>query len=152
MMNSDKKVISIRRRDIMRDAHQVAKVIVNNVGNYQIAMSFALKFVYAYRADQKAAHDARRAGKRYVRKYVRDVVKSAFRHFEPKMVAGVPVWAIYKDFPSYAAGDIVWFTTETKKVSETEKAVQIEFTTENPQMHGLVDSHITWVAKSIMAA
>ncbi|WP_304057698.1 hypothetical protein [Levilactobacillus namurensis] len=151
-MRSKAEKLSRRRSRIMKDAHIIAKKIVNNAGSYQVALSFALKFVYAFRADRKAARVAKANGKQYRLKFDGMIYDEATRYFEPKMVAGVPAWAIRKDFMHASAHDIIWFTTATKQVAETEKAVQIEFTTANPKEHGYIDHHTTWVAKSIMAA
>lgn len=141
--------LSRRRSHIMHDAHMVAKFIVNAVGDYQIAMSLALKFVYKFRAEKKAAKDAHDAVKLT---QLGEIWTAAPRAFEPEFVAGVPAWAIKKDFSQAGAQDVLFFTVETKIVKKTEKAVQVEFSTKNPKEHGFIDHPTTWVAKSIMAA
>lgn len=140
--------ISRRQSKLMRDAHKVAKVIVNLVGNYSIAMSFALKFVNAYNKnvkELKANHDA-------VKLFEMKRVEAAARdEFMPESVAGVPAWAIKKDFLNASATDILFFTVDSKVIKETEKAVQINFDTKNPK-EDIIDHHQTWVAKSILVA
>lgn len=144
MMDVEKKAarnakrVSRRRRSIMISAHNVADMINNLVGDYQIAMSIALKFVYAYRNS-----DTREYG---------DVESAAYHEFMPESVAGVPAWAIKHDFVASSADDILFYTTNSTITKETEKAIQIEFETVNPDEDGYVDHHTTWVAKSIMAA
>ena len=139
---------SRRQSKLMKDAHKVAKVIVEIVGNYSIAMSFALKFVNKYNKHVKELKAAKNATKLFE---LKSVVSAAYDEFTPKSIAGVPAWAIKEDFSNAGAKDILFFTIKSKVVSETEKAVQISFDTKNPK-EDIIDHHKTWVAKSILAA
>lgn len=140
--------ISRRRSKIMKDAHRIAKLIVANVGDYMVAMKLALKLVYTYKALYKEVRDR---GDVFEIQVFPSLDLYARRQFEPTSIAGVPAWAIKKDFMRASVQDILFFTIETKVIKETEKAVQIEFTTKNP-LEPRNDHHKTWVAKSIMAA
>ncbi|CAJ1188668.1 hypothetical protein FD33_GL000003 [Companilactobacillus paralimentarius DSM 13238 = JCM 10415] len=133
---------------LMKDAHKVAKIIVSSVGNYSIALGFALKFVNKYDKNVKALRAAKDAVKLFKLKRVTD---AAYDEFMPKSVAGVPAWAIKKDFSRAGAKDILFFTIKSEIISETEKTVQISFDTKNPK-EDIIDHHKTWVAKSILAA
>lgn len=132
----------------MKDAHKVAKVIVDLVGNYSIALSFALKFVNKYNKNVKALRAAKDSVKLFE---LKSVTAAAYDEFMPKSVAGVPAWAIEKDFSNAGAKDILFFTIKSEVTSETEKAVQISFDTKNPK-ENFIDHHKTWVAKSILVA
>lgn len=142
MMSEEKKAarkakhLSFKRRMRMVSAHNVAKLIVTMVGDYQIAMSIALKFVYKCEKEGNVLH-------------VKDAARQAF---VPKSVAGVPAWAIKKDFGRASADDILFFTVNFETIKETEKAIQISFDTKNPHENGYVDHHKAWVAKSILVA
>lgn len=140
--------IGRRQSKLMKDAHKVAKEIVNLVGNYSIAMSFALKFVNAYNkkvAELRAANDT-------VKLFEMKRLEVAARdEFTPKSVASVPAWAIRNDFSKAGASDILFFTINTEVLQETEKAIQISFDTKNPK-EDIIDHHKTWVAKSILVA
>jgi len=50
LTKSELKSYRFRRHQskLMKDAHKVAKVIVSSVGDYSIALGFALKFVNKY--------------------------------------------------------------------------------------------------------
>ncbi|CAA66753.1 hypothetical protein phig1ep12 [Lactobacillus phage phig1e] len=148
-MMSKQDRINRRRRNIMKDAHRIAKLIVSNVGDYMVAMKLALKTVYAYKAMRKEVSSRGNAVEMHTLPLLDGYAR---QQFEPEFVAGIPAWAIKKDFMSSSAQDILYFTIDTKVVKETEKAVEIEFATKNPKEHGYVDHHHTWVAKSIMAA
>lgn len=144
------KTYRIRRRQskLMKDAHKVAKVIVSIVGNYSIALSFALKFVNQYNKNVKEL----RAAKDNVKLFeLKSVVDAAYDEFTPESVAGVPTWAIKKDFSRAGAKDVLFFTIKSEVINETEKAVQISFDTKNPK-EDIIDNHKTWVAKSILVA
>lgn len=144
MMDVEKKAarnakrINACRRSIMISAHTIADMISNLVGDYQIAMSIALKFVYACRKSGKSGDRA--------------IELAAYNAFMPESVAGVPAWAIKHDFVPSSADDILFYTINSEITKETEKAVQVDFETVNPDEDGYVDHHTTWVAKSIMAA
>lgn len=130
------KRLSFKRRTTMISAHNVAKLIVTMVGDYQIAMSIALKFVYKCKKEGNILH----------------ATDEARKAFTPKSVAGVPAWAIRKDFGHASADDILFFTINFETIKETDKAVQISFDTKNPHENGYVDHHKAWVAKSILVA
>jgi len=139
--------LRIHRRNTMRDAHRVAKLIANLVGDYQIALSIALKFVYQYNAERKAVAATKDTVKIYTFKSLDSAAKAAF---EPKHVANVPAWAIKKDFLPSSAFDILFYTINFETIKETEKAFQLKIYTKNPVENGYIDHHTTWVAKSIM--
>lgn len=136
----------IKRRNIMQDAHVVAKMIANLAGDYQVAMSFALKFVYAYRANRAAV---KATGDKMAMYCFKSLVSAAREEFTPESVNGVPAWAIKKDFIGASADDILFYTISFEVLQETDKAYQVKFDTVNPDESGYVDHHTTWVAKSI---
>jgi len=136
----------VQRKHIMQDAHIVAKMIANLCGNYQVAMSFALKFVYAYRAKRAAV---KATGDKVAMYSFKSLEAAAYEEFTPESVNGVPTWAIRKDFSRCSADDILFYTIGFEVIKETEKAVQVKFDTVNPDENGYVDHHTTWVAKSI---
>lgn len=150
LTKSELKSYRFRRRQskLMKDAHKVAKVIVSSVGDYSIALGFALKFVNKYNKNVEALRAAKDTVKLFE---LKRVVPAAFDEFEPESVAGVPAWAIKKDFSRAGAQDILFFTIKSEVIGETEKAVQISFDTKNPK-EDIIDHHKTWVAKSILAA
>lgn len=137
------------KKRLMKNAHKVAKEIVSIVGNYSIALSFALKFVYKYNKIVKKL-----IAEKGISGYFYPAIEVAARNeFKPESVAGVPTWAIEKDHVGMRASikDILFFTIETKVIKETEKAIQIVFYTKNPK-ENFVDQHKMWVAKSILVA
>lgn len=141
--------LSVRRSALMQDAHKVAKLIANLVGNYSIALSFALKFVNAYNKEideARATKDMIKLGS------MKQLEGAALDEFAPKSVAGVPAWALKKDFSKTGTTDILFFTIKAETIQETEKAVQISFDTKNPHENGFIDHHKAWVAKSILVA
>lgn len=135
------------KKRLMKNAHKIAKEIVNLVGDYSIAMSFALKFVYKYNKIVKKL-----IAEKGISGYFYPAIETAARNeFKPESVAGVPAWAIEKDFSGASVQDILFFTIDSQIIKETEKAVQISFDTKNPK-ENFIDHHKTWVAKSILAA
>lgn len=135
------------KKRLMKNAHKVAKEIVSLVGNYSIALSFALKFVYKYNKIVKKL-----IAEKGISGYFYPAIKVAARNeFKPESVAGVPAWAIEKDFSRASVQDILFFTIDSQIIKETEKAIQINFDTKNPK-ENFIDHHQTWVAKSILVA
>lgn len=96
---------SRRQSKLMKDAHKVAKIIVSSVGDYSIALGFALKFVNKYDKNVKALRAAKDTVKLFELKRVTD---AAYDEFMPESVAGVPAWAIKKDFSRAGAKDILF--------------------------------------------
>lgn len=132
-----------RAQRVMKNAHTVAHEIVRFVGDYQIALSIALKISYKYDNAQSESKNKRAAWRK-----VGSVVSFAYHELTPDYVAGVPTWAIKNDFASTYAGNILHDTFKTEITEETEKAVKIVFYLAD--QFGKYAHVGTWVAKSIM--
>lgn len=135
------------KKEVMVNAHRVAKMIVDGTGDYQIALSFGLKIAWKY---AKTLSNLEKKHDRVGLFELKSIEGFAKDELEPEFVAGVPAWAIKKDFLKCSVEDILFRTISTKVIKETAKAVQIEFVVKDE--NGFDDQHKTWVAKSIMAA
>lgn len=132
----------IIRKNIMKAAHRYAKQYIALVGNYAIALKIALKLVWKYRKMKQAGEikDAWLASHE---------AAFIYREMKPEYVAGVPAWAIEKDLYRSDASRVLFYTEKTEVVKETEKALQIQFQTYEPEDEYRTTRTI-WVAKSIM--
>lgn len=137
--------ISRRQSKLMKDAHKVAKIIVNSVGDYSIALGLALKFVNNYNKNIKALRAEKKIGNTF---YPRLEV-AAYEEFKPDSIVGIPAWAIEKDFSKSGAKDVLFFTVEVEVIEETEKAFRVSFETKNPK-ENFSDHSKAWIAKSIL--
>ena len=130
------------KRNMMRYAHQIAKRIVEKVGDYQIALSLALKEVW---------RQIKLYNKKRFTKY--SLQTAADRLTQPQMsgygkqadVYGVPAWIIRKNLNQSEAYAVMNETNSMSVVRETEKAQLVEFTTN----HGNVTM---WTPKSVLVA
>lgn len=129
-----------RMKRIMKSAHRVAKDLVARTGSYQIALSFALKAVYAYR---KLTEEERiQQGAWNVETYARIM-------YAPTQVASVPAWFIKEKLHTLSE-EVLFHLTKTTQLKETEKAIHVQFDTDNGR--GYTDSFKLWAPKSILVA
>lgn len=126
----------MKKTVMMRTAHRLARVIVAKTGNYQIALSFALKYVW------KRA----KAGKKvFGRNAMYFAIENLTTSPAPKNVFGVPAWIIEKNLSQDEAYAVLNETNSTAVVRETEKAELVKFDTE----YGYVQM---WTPKSVLVA
>ena len=126
------------KRNMMRYAHQLANLLVKETGDYQIALSFALKEVWR----QVKLYDKKR--------FTKNSIMSAYvRLRHPRRnnqnVFGVPAWIIRKNLTNEEAYAVLNECDSMKVVRETEKAQLVEFSTN----YGLVKM---WTPKSVLVA
>lgn len=127
------------KRNIMKAAHAIAQEIVDEVGDYQIALSIALKEVWR----QVKLYDKKRFGDVAV-------LTAAQRLVTPKRdhnanVYGVPAWIIMKNLRQDEADAVIGHTASISIVRETEKAQLIRFDTD----FGHIEM---WTPKSVLVA
>ncbi|WP_434716693.1 hypothetical protein [Lacticaseibacillus paracasei] len=127
------------KRNMMKAAHAIAKEIVEEVGDYQIALSIALKEVW-------------RQVKLYGKKRFGDVavLTASQRLVTPKQdrnanIYGVPAWIIKKNLSQDEASAVLSRTAGISIVRETEKAQLVRFDTD----FGNVEM---WTPKSVLVA
>lgn len=127
------------KRNMMKAAHAIAKEIVEEVGDYQIALSIALKEVW-------------RQVKLYGKKRFGDVavLTASQRLVTPKQdrnanIYGVPAWIIKKNLSQDEASAVLSRTAGISSVRETEKAQLVRFDTD----FGNVEM---WTPKSVLVA
>lgn len=122
------------RKNLMKKAHEVAKKINSKVGNYQIALSLALKDLWKIK---KTYH------KKVLNVYtVESAVKFLTGKSTPKNTFGVPQWFINKNLPLEEQAALAEaYGAFTKR--ETAKAELINFDTP----YGYIN---VWVPKSIL--
>lgn len=141
---------------VMKASHQVAKYLVSRTGNYEIALSFAMKAVWSVAKRVEASNERRVAKgnsslvktpnvKLYFAKAMSAVRKSAAYDF----IFGVPTWIIREN--EVESGLIINWAVSAETVKETEKAVQITFNVDRPKDH-YESTRTIWVPKSVMAA
>lgn len=124
---------------MMRYAHQLAKLLVEQTGNYQIALSFALKEVWR----QVKLYDKKRFTKNSIMSaYVRLIQP---RRNSSQNIFGVPAWIINKNLTNEEAYAVLNECDSMKVVRETEKAQLVEFSTN----YGRVKM---WTPKSVLVA
>lgn len=127
------------KRNMMKYAHQLAKLLVEETGDYQIALSFALKEVWR----QVKLYDKKR--------FTKNSIMSAYvrlrhpRRNNNQNVFGIPTWIIRKNLTNEEAYAVLNECDSMKVVRETEKAQLVEFSTN----YGLVKM---WTPKSVLVA
>ena len=131
----------MKKQHIFKTAHKIAKGIVKEVGNYQIALQIALKEVYR----QIKLYDKKRFGNEAVESAIyRLGTAQEIKDFDKeseKYVYGIAKWFYNKEFTNAQAQMLIYLEDE-KIVKETEKAYKIAFFTE----YGLFEK---WIPKSI---
>lgn len=122
----------------MRSAHKIAKEIVDECGDYQIALSFALKEVWR----QVKTYDKKRFGDVAI-------MSAAFKLMTPKQdknrnYFGVPDWILSENLNNeeYSA---MQYATSMSVERETLKAELVSFDTDFGNI-------TTWVPKSVLVA
>lgn len=127
------------KHNMMKAAHSIARESVDEVGDYQIALSIALKEVW-------------RQAKLYGKKRFGDVavLTASQRLVTPKEdrnanIYGVPTWIIKKNLSQDEASAVLSRTAGMSIVRETEKAQLVRFDTD----FGNVEM---WTPKSVLVA
>ncbi|MEK0384972.1 hypothetical protein [Lacticaseibacillus paracasei] len=127
------------KHNMMKAAHAIAREIVNEVGDYQIALSIALKEVW-------------RQAKMYGKKRFGDVsVLTASQRLvtlkkdRNANIYGVPAWIIKKNLSQDEVSAVLTCTAGISIVRETEKAQLVRFDTD----FGKIEM---WTPKSVLVA
>jgi|SRR5690625_413077 len=130
------------KRNMMRYAHEIAKRIVEDVEDYQIALSLALKEIWR----QVKLYDKKRFTK-YSLQTAADRITQPQMAFKEKEtdIFGVPAWIIRKNLDSNQAYAVLNEANRMKTVRETEKAKLVEFDTN----YGKITM---WTPKSVLVA
>lgn len=130
------------KRNMMKYAHQLAKLLVEDTKNYQIALSMALKEIWR----QVKLYDKKR--------FTKYSIATAYdRLTQPQMsgktaevdVFGVPAWIIRKNLSNDEAYAVLNECDAMAVVRETEKAKLVKFSTN----YGNVEM---WTPKSVLVA
>ena len=128
------------KKHIFTTAHKIAKGIVKEVGNYQIALQMALKEVYR----QVKMYDKKRFGKEAISSAIYRLGTSnelkAFDRESENYRYGVAKWFFDKEFTTKQRQMLIKIEDEIV-VKKTEKAYKIAFFTE----YGLFEK---WIPKS----
>ena len=129
------------KKHIFTTAHKIAKGIVKEVGNYQLALQMALKEVYR----QIKLYDKKRFGINAIESAIYRLgtcqeVKDFDRESE-KYKYGIAKWFFNKEFTTAQRQMLIKIENEVI-VKETEKAYKIAFFTE----YGLFEK---WIPKSV---
>lgn len=128
------------KRNMMRYAHELAKLLVAHTGDYQIALSFALKEVWR----QVKLYDKKRFTKNSIMSaYAR--LRQPRRNNNTQNVFGVPAWLIRNNLTNAEAYAVLNECYSMKVVRETEKAQLVEFSTN----YGKIKM---WTPKSVLVA
>lgn len=128
----------MKKATLMKSAHKIAKEIVDEYGDYQIALSFALKEVWR----QVKTYDKKRFGDVAI-------MSAAFKLMTPKQdknrnYFGVPDWILSENLNNeeYSA---MQYATSMSVERETLKAELVSFDTDFGNI-------TTWVPKSVLVA
>lgn len=118
------------RKMIMTNAHRIAKLIVREIGDYEIALSLALKNVWhAIKTWNKKrfTKESLASAAHYLTtpNYVRRNIKIATSYYE-----GIPLWIMENNLTPSEYSALMCDGVEPKIVKETEKAVDFEFITD----------------------
>ena len=132
------------KKHIFTSAHKIAKGIVKEVGNYQLALQLALKEVYR----QVKMYDKKRFGTQAISSAIYKLGTSnedkAFDRESENYRYGVAKWFFDKEFTTKQRQALIKIEDEVI-VKETEKAYKIAFFTE----YGLFEK---WIPKSCFNA
>ena len=132
------------KKHIFTTAHKIAKGIVKEVGNYQLALQLALKEVYR----QVKTYDKKRFGTQAISSAIYNLGTSkedkAFDRESENYRYGVAKWFFEKEFTTTQRKMLIKIEDEII-VKETEKAYKIAFFTE----FGLFEK---WIPKSCFNA
>ena|SRR5699024_12130256 len=128
------------KRNMMRYAHQLAKLLVERTEDYPMALSIALKEIWR----QVNLYDKKR--------FTKYSIATAYaRLVQPEVesnnndVHGVPAWIIKKNLNNEQAYAVLNECEKMSVVRETEKAKLVKFNTQ----YGNIEM---WTPKSVMAA
>jgi len=132
--------IKMTKRNMMKYAHKLAKMLVEKTGDYQIALSFALKEIWR----QVKKYNKKRFTKYSIATaYDRIVHRDKFT--AQADVFGVPAWIIDKNLSRDEAYAVLNETSSMEVVRETAKAKLVKFDTN----YGNVTM---WTPKSVLVA
>lgn len=132
----------MKKSTMMKAAHEIAKHLVIRTGNYQIALSFALKYVWT-----KAKAGKKRMGDMAIMFAVDKLTRSEEERNSLTKVDGlgyIPMWIAKKNLDAFDITLIQTSMTTAEVVKETEKAVDVCFHTDRH-----VDVYM-WVPKSVI--
>lgn len=111
----------MRQQKVMEVSHKVAKELVKKTGNYMIALKFAMKYVWGM---------VRKGKMRIGAKTIQRIIATLSAPRVEANIDGVPMWIIEKNLQSEEVLAIVCGHPTTKVLKETEKAVNVMFTTD----------------------
>lgn len=130
----------MKKSQMFKSAHRIAKGIVESTGNYQIAFSIALKEVWR----QVKKYDKKRFGWEAIYSAQIRLTETPKQKQQSEYVKGVPTWIICKNLSEQEAYVVCSTTNSIDIVRETEKAELISFSTD----FGCVKM---WTPKSVLA-
>jgi len=130
------------RKMIMINAHRIAKLIVKEIGDYEIALSLALKNVWhAIKTWNKKrfTKESLTSAAHYLTtpNYVRKNIKIATSYYE-----GIPLWIMENNLLPTQFQILMSNAVSPKISKETEKAIDFEFDTDS----GII---YMWCPKSV---
>lgn len=133
------------KRNMMRYAHQLAKLLVKQTGDYHIALSFALKEIWR----QVKLYDRKRFTKYSIRTAYDRIGNPNYRKMvnkkENEHVFGVPAWVIKRNLTPDESYAVLNEANSMTTVRETEKAKLVKFDTN----YGFIE---VWTPKSVLVA
>lgn len=131
----------MKKTTLMKSAHQIARIIVNQVGDYQIALSMAMKYMW-----QKASYGKKRMGAmaiEYAAYYICTPKAERESIAEIDGMGFVPRWIAQNNLSHEEYIAVRDYKTSAYVVKETEKAVDICFNTD-------MGSVWMWCPKSVI--
>lgn len=127
--------LKMKKSEMFRAAHKLAKNIVGKTENYHLAMSYALRLIWQMAKDYRV-----RVTDNNIRRMTYYLTHKPYTG--PKYKDGVPDWIIDNNF-SEQEKQAVWnYSFNSRIKRETEKAVLIQFDTD----FGCL---FTWCPKSV---
>lgn len=128
---------------MMKAAHKIAKEIVYKTKNYSIALSFSMKYVW-----NAAKRGKKRMGDMALMFAVQNLTTSKAERESIAHIDGlgyIPAWVAQKNLDSFQLTLVQNYKTSAKVIKETEKAVDVCFTTAKG-----IDVYM-WCPKSVIS-
>lgn len=133
----------MKKSVMMKAAHKIAKEIVYKTKNYSIALSFSMKYVW-----NAAKRGKKRMGDMALMFAVQNLTTSKAERESIAHIDGlgyIPAWVAQKNLDSFQLTLVQNYKTSAKVIKETEKAVDVCFTTAKG-----IDVYM-WCPKSVIS-